>query len=455
MSRNIKIIKGQNIAWNGAIGPGQILISEGAILDVLPLDAEHYFENIEDVGNQYVFPGLIDCHVHINEPGRTLWEGFETATRAAAAGGITSMIEMPLNASPVTTTSENFHFKLRAAHGKLHMNCGFWGGVVPDNLGHLEDLLEQGVFGLKAFLTHSGIDEFPNSEEKHLREALLILKKHGKPLLVHCEIESENEDAHFLVQNPRNYSAYLKSRPKSWENEAIDLVIKLCRETGARVHIVHLSSSDALPAIRKAKSEGLPLTVETCPHYLVFNAEDIPDGHTSFKCAPPIREKSNNDLLWEAVGDGTIDFIATDHSPAPPETKEIVSGDFKKAWGGIAGLQFLLPAFWTAAKKRGFKPEQMVNLLSTQPSFFCGLDRTKGKIEPGHDADLFIWEPETSYVLKEEMIEHRHKVCPYTGLTLFGKVNQTIVGGEVVYDSGRFIHLSHGKVLISNESLTI
>jgi len=451
MSKLIKVIKGQNIAWNNGIHPGQILFSGNEIIDVLPYDSEHHIVDIEDVGSQFVFPGIIDCHVHINEPGRTLWEGFDTATKAAAAGGITSLIEMPLNANPVTTTSENFHFKLRSAHGKIHVNCGFWGGVVPDNLNHLEAMLEQGVFGLKAFLTHSGIDEFPNSEEKHLKEALLILKKHGKPLLVHCEIDGENPDSIFLDRNPRSYNAYLKSRPKAWENNAIELMIKLCRETGARVHIVHLSSAEALPMIRKAKAEGLPLTVETCPHYLVFNAENIPDGQTKFKCAPPIREVKNNDLLWEAIKDGTIDFIVTDHSPAPPETKEIESGNFKKAWGGIAGLQFLLPAFWTEAKKRGFKVENLLPLLVANTAAFCGLDRNKGKIASGHDADLMIWEPETSFTLTENMIEHRHKVCPYTGLTLFGKVNKTIVGGEIVFDSGQFLHLGQGKVLFGNE----
>jgi len=449
MAQISRIIKSKNVAWNGGIFPGQILICENSIMNVVHYEEELHQTVIEDVGNQYVFPGLIDCHVHINEPGRTLWEGFDTATKAAAAGGITSLIEMPLNASPVTTTSENFHFKLRSAQGKIHVNCGFWGGLVPDNLAHLDALLEQGVFGLKAFLTHSGIDDFPNSEERHLKEALLILKKHGKPLLVHCELDAENDDAHLLEKNPRSYDAYLKSRPKSWENEAIDLVIRLCRETGARVHIVHLSSAEALLTIRKTKAEGFPLTVETCPQYLVFRAEDILDGQTAFKCAPPIREKSNNDLLWEAVKDGTIDFIVTDHSPAPPDLKEIESGNFKKAWGGIAGLQFLLPAFWTEARKRDFKVESLVPLLTTNASVFCGLDEKKGKLANGYDADILIWQPEESFTLTENMIEHRHKVCPYTGMTLFGKVIKTIVGGVDVFDSGKFPNPGSGNLLLN------
>ncbi len=450
MSQINRVLKSKKIAWKGGIFPGQILIADNGIEDVLPYEENTHFNFVEDRNEQYIFPGLIDCHVHINEPGRTFWEGFDTATKAAAAGGITSLIEMPLNASPVTTTSENFHFKIRSAFGKLHVNCGFWGGLVPDNLKHLDALLEQGAFGLKAFLTHSGIDEFPNTDENHLRDALKILKKHGKPLLVHCELDAINADDKLLEANPRSYHAYLKSRPKSWENEAIKLVIKLCRETGARIHIVHLSSAEALDEIRKAKKDGFPITVETCPHYLIFNAEEIKDGQTQFKCAPPIRERENNELIWEAIKDGTIDFIATDHSPATPDLKEMESGDFRKAWGGIAGLQFLLPAFWTGARKRGIEVGEIVRLLSTNPAKFCGLDGKRGTIMRGHEADLMIWEPDSSFLVTEADIQHRHKVCPYTGMELFGKVKKTIVRGFDVYDDGRFLHLGHGNLLIGH-----
>jgi allantoinase len=320
-------IKSKNILTSTGVINGIILISKGKIADVI-LSNDSFDFPIEDAVERIVMPGIIDPHVHINEPGRTEWEGFDTATKAAAAGGITSMIEMPLNSSPITTTKNNFQIKLNAAKNKLHVNCGFWGGVVPDNLNDLEELLNNGVFGLKAFLTHSGIDDFPNTNAEHLRKALKILKKYDKPLLVHCELDSVHNDLKLLQQNPRSYSAYLKSRPINWEDNAIKLMIDLCRETGVHVHIVHLSSANSIEQIQKAKQEGLSLTVETAQHYLFFNAEEIPDGATQYKCAPPIREKENDEQLWNALLDGTIDFIATDHSPSPPELKEIQSGNF-------------------------------------------------------------------------------------------------------------------------------
>ena len=342
-----------------------LILGDGKILEVLAGRVEGGGIPFESVGDKVVMPGVIDAHVHINEPGRTGWEGFETATKAAAAGGITTLIEMPLNASPVTTTMDAFKLKLEAAKGKLHVNCGFYGGVIPGNIKDLDGLLNAGVFGIKAFLTHSGIDEFPNVTEADLRKALPILKKLGAKLLVHCELESANAQ-HVTRQHatdPRGYANYLASRPPHWETDAIALMIRLSEEFDVHVHIVHVSAAEALPLIRDAKKRGLRITAETCPHYLVFCAEEIPDGATEFKCAPPIRERANNELLWEALKDGTLDFVATDHSPAPPDIKEQQSGDFMKAWGGIAGLQFLLPAFWTGAKKRGFSLGDVARLL--------------------------------------------------------------------------------------------
>lgn len=450
MKSATQILKGNRILFPEGIGPGAIVISGTKIIEIFRTKSLNTIENAKDLGDSILAPGLIDCHVHINEPGRTDWEGFDTATQAAAAGGITTLIEMPLNASPVTTSTPNFHFKLRAATGKIHVNCGFWGGVVPDNLHHLEELLDQGVFGLKAFLTHSGIDDFPNTNEDHLRHALKVLKKYDRPLLVHCELDSPHPDADQLLRNPTSYLAYLKSRPKEWENKAIELMIRLCRETGGRVHIVHLSSAEALPAIRAAKEEGLPLTVETCPQYLFFTAEEIPDGDTTFKCAPPIREKANNELLWEALRDGTIDFIATDHSPAPPEIKELESGNFQKAWGGIAGLQFLLPSVWTPASERGFTEEKVLNLLTSRVAEFVGLQNSKGKIAEGFDADLIVWNPKMRYELDKSMIRHRHKATPYEGKTFAGMVEQTYVQGTRVFDSGRILHLGAGKILLAH-----
>jgi allantoinase len=441
-------IKSKRILTPEGVREGIILIEKGEISAVIPANAAHEGFTIEDVGDLLVMPGVIDPHVHINEPGRTDWEGFETATKAAAKGGITTLIDMPLNSSPVTTSVNNFHIKTAASMGQLHVNCGFWGGVVPDNLNELDALLQSGVFGLKAFLTHSGIDDFPNTEAEHLRIALTLLKKYDKPLLVHCELDEAIPEAELLTKNPRSYDAYLKSRPASWENKAIALMIKLCRETGARVHIVHLSSAEAIAQIKAAKAEGLPITVETGQHYLFFNAEQINDGATEFKCAPPIREKENNEQLWKALKDLTIDFIATDHSPAPPELKEIGTGNFQKAWGGIAGLQFALPVVWTAAKERGFTLEQVSKWLSTNIAGFLHLHNSKGKIMKGYDADLVIWDPEKQFIVAADDIQHRHKVSPYIGQQLTGVVEQTYVYGQKVYDHENYLHLNAGKILL-------
>lgn len=426
-----------------------VLIENGKILSVSPLLLTSFNGTVEDCGDNVVMAGVIDCHVHINEPGRTEWEGFDTATKAAAAGGITTLIEMPLNASPVTTNVPNYELKLEAATGKLHVNCGFWGGVVPHNLHDLDALLQKGTFGLKAFLTHSGIDEFPNTTAEHLRHALTVLKKYDKPLLVHCELDTPHDEQQLLKDNPQSYQAYLRSRPKSWENEAVNLMINLCRETGARVHIVHLSSAEALPQIRAARAEGLPLTVETCPQYLVFEAENIPDATTAFKCAPPIREKANNNLLWQALKNGNLDFIASDHSPAPPTLKETDSGNFEKAWGGIAGLQFTLPVIWTAAQKHGISLERLAELLSQNVAKFLKMSQQKGEIAAGFDADIVVWSPEKTFVVEEKNIQHRHKITPYKGLTLHGVVQQTYVGGAKVFDNNSFIHTNKGQVLLA------
>ncbi|MBK9177518.1 MAG: allantoinase AllB [Flavobacteriales bacterium] len=440
-----------------------LILADGKIMDVLPGRVEREGIPFESVGDKVIMPGVIDAHVHINEPGRTGWEGFETATKAAAAGGITTMIEMPLNASPVTTTADALMLKLEAAKGKLHVNVGFYGGVIPGNTDDLDGLLNAGVFGIKAFLTHSGIDEFPNVTEADLRKALPILKQHEAKLLVHCELESPVVGSQLSAvrqagrqpdnQQPttdndvQSYSAYLASRPAKWEQDAIALMIRLSEEFDVHVHIVHVSAAEALPLIRDAKRRGLHITAETCPHYLVFCAEEIPDGATEFKCAPPIRERANNELLWEALKDGTLDFVASDHSPAPPDLKEQQSGDFMKAWGGIAGLQFVLPAFWTGAKERGFSLEDVARLLCEHPAQFLGF-KQKGRIAPSCDADLVIWDPEASFVVKEEDIQHRHKLTPYAGRTLRGAVERTVSGGRAVYRDGSFAP-AHSEFILS------
>ncbi|WP_460503408.1 allantoinase AllB, partial [Hymenobacter agri] len=324
-----------------------ILIENGRISALLPYEAEVAGE-VMDVGHRAILPGVIDPHVHINEPGRTDWEGFNTATRASLAGGLTSLVDMPLNSAPVTTSVANLALKKAATRGQLHCNVGFWGGVVPGNAAEIEPLIAAGVLGFKAFLTHSGIDDFPNATEEDLRRVMPILAKHQLPLLVHCELSEDNDD--WKQHDHRSYPNYLASRPKKWEDDAIAMMIRLCEETSCWVHIVHLSSADSIAPIAAARSRGLPLTVETGQHYLYFNAEDIRDGQTQFKCAPPIRERENNDQLWAALQAGIIDFVATDHSPAPPDLKQLASGDFTTAWGGIASLQLALPVLWTAAR---------------------------------------------------------------------------------------------------------
>lgn len=427
-----------------------LILADGKIQDVLPGRVEREGIPFESVIDKVIMPGVIDAHVHINEPGRTEWEGFETATKAAAAGGITTLVEMPLNASPVTTTVKALKLKLDTANGKLHVNVGYYGGVIPSNIDDLDGLLNAGVFGIKAFLTHSGIDEFPNVTEEDLRKALPILKKHDAKLLVHCELESpRGVTLSPPKRNPRSYADYLNSRPSQWEIDAIALMIRLSEEFDVHVHIVHVSAAEALPLIRDAKKRGLRITAETCPHYLVFCAEEIPDGATEYKCAPPIRERTNNELLWEALKDGTLDFVASDHSPAPPELKEAQSGEFMKAWGGIAGLQFLLPAFWTGAKERGFSLEDVAQLLCENPADFLAL-KQKGRITPGCDADLVIWDPEASFVVKEEEIHHRHKLTPYVGRTLCGAVERTVADGETVFDNGKFNAAPSGDVILSS-----
>jgi allantoinase len=439
-----KAILSERVVTPDGIRKAAVLIRDGIIEDILPdLPAGKF--DVTDLNNSILMAGIIDPHVHINEPGRTHWEGFDTATRSAIAGGITTLVDMPLNSSPVTTTVEAFETKLRATGGRLHVNCGFWGGIVPGNENEIEPLIEKGVLGFKAFLTHSGIDEFPNATEADLRKAMPIIARHNLPLLVHCELETLPVD--HSAFHPDSYQDYLSSRPKKWEDDAIALMIRLCEEYGCRTHIVHLSSADSISQIAKAKEKGLPLTVETGQHYLFFHAEEIRDGQTAFKCAPPIRDKVNNEKLWEALKEGVIDFVATDHSPAPPDMKEITSGNFMKAWGGISSIQFALPVLWTAAKKHGADIEDIACWLAAKPAILPGLQKTKGKIEKGYDADFVVWDPDKTFMVTEELIQHRHKITPYSEQQLYGVVEQTWLAGEKVFDQGKYLHLNRGKIV--------
>jgi allantoinase len=388
--------------------------------------------------------GLVDSHVHVNEPGRTEWEGFATATRAALAGGVTTIVDMPLNCIPATTSLEGLHAKLAAAAGKLHADVAFWGGVVPGNAGQLRELWDAGVVGFKCFLVHSGVDEFPNVTESDLRQAMPELARLGAMLIVHAELPGPidaccgapgGEDS---GEDNRSYRVFLSSRPRAAENEAVELMIRLSRETGCRIHIVHHSSSDALGLLRTAKESGARITVETCPHYLHFAAEDITEGATEFKCCPPIRERENLEQLWAALADGTIDMVVSDHSPCPPEMKLSRQGDFMKAWGGISSLQLRLPVMWTEARARGFDVSQLAEWLCRAPARQVGLGERKGSISVGGDADLVIWNPEREFRVAPELIQHRHKLTPYAGEVLRGVVEKTFLRGQMVYDCGAF-----------------
>ena len=402
-------------------------------------------EDAEDYDNAVLMPGIIDVHVHVNEPGRTEWEGFETATAAAAAGGTTTIIDMPLNASPVTTTLDAFNLKIEASKGKLNVNVGFYAGLIPGNAPQLEAMMQAGVVGVKCFLTHSGIDEFPNVTEKELDEAMPIIAKYNLPLLAHCELYDTEVDSGF-ENNPTSYQHYLASRPKKWENDAVDLMIRMCRKHRCQVHIVHVSSSEALTKIAAAKKEGLPITAETCVQYIYFNAEDIPDAHTIYKCAPPVREKANNELLKKALLTGVLDFIATDHSPAPPNIKEIESGNLEKAWGGIAGIQFLLAASWTALKDT-MSLEQFIPLLTSKPAHFIKAEK-KGVIAVGNDADFVIWYPKESRIVNSKDIFFRYKISPYIAQNLSGVVAETIVNGTTVYKNNSIENKNKGQWLL-------
>jgi allantoinase len=356
---------------------------------------------------------------------------------------------MPLNSIPPTTTLAGFGEKIASARGKCDVDVGFWGGVVPGNTCELEPLFQAGVVGFKCFLIESGVDEFPNVNESNLREAMPVLTRLGAVLIVHAEAPGPIQIAGLKTSkdDPRAYSTFLASRPRVAEDLAIALVIRLCREFGTRVHIVHHSSADSLEMLRDAKREGLPITVETCPHYLVFAAEDIEDGATEFKCCPPIRERENQEKLWQALVDGTIDMIVSDHSPCPPQMKARESGDFRQAWGGISSLQVRLPVIWTAARRRGFSLTQLNDWLCARPARLVGLDFRKGKIAPGYDADFVIWNSDKSFQFDASMIHHRHKLTPYEGMRLEGVVEKTFLRGSLVYDRGEFPVSCGGELL--------
>ena len=428
------------------IGPGSIVARDGRIRDVLPAEGEIPADaELFDFGDRVVMPGLVDTHVHVNEPGRTDWEGFETATRAAAAGGVTTIFDMPLNGIPPTVSVAALSEKAAAASGKCFVDVGFWGGVVPGNRAELAPIARAGLPGFKCFLVPSGVPEFADVSERDLAAALAEIARLGAVLLVHAEHPSWIGKT--ATGDPRRYATYLATRPPRAEDEAVAVLARLCRETGARIHVVHLSSAAALERIESARAERLPLSAETCPHYLFFASEDVPDGATEFKCAPPIRDRSNRESLWRGLAGGAIGMVVSDHSPAPPEMKSRETGDFLSAWGGISSLQLRLPAVWTAARERGHTLEPLVEWLCAAPARLGGISDRKGAIAAGFDADLVVWDPDAAFEVRAGTIHHRHKLTPYIGKTLSGVVEATFLAGEKIFDRGRIAATPRGKLL--------
>ncbi len=441
------VVRSRRVVTPAGIAPAAIHIGGGVIRAVAPWDDVPAGARLDDAGELAVLPGIVDTHVHLNEPGRTEWEGFATATRAAAAGGTTTLVDMPLNSIPPTTTREALAAKRGAARGQCAVDVGFWGGVVPGNAGELAGMVEDGVRGFKCFLVDSGVEEFGWVGEGDLAPAMAILAGLRSTLLVHAEVAGPIDAmvASLAGADPRRYATYLASRPPAAEEEAIALVTRLCRDTGARTHIVHHSAASALPQLRAARAEGLPLSAETCPHYLRFAAETIPDGATAFKCAPPIRDEANREALWAALAEGVLDLVASDHSPCTPGLKIMETGDYLKAWGGIAGLQLALPVMWTEARRRGHTLADIVRWMCAAPARLAGLSGKKGAIVAGVDADLCVFADDERVTVTPAMVRHRHSVTPYAGAELSGRVHATYLRGHRVFD-GQDVDGSHGAL---------
>lgn len=427
------ILRSRNVAGYGA---ASIHIENGKIVAIR--DYEDVSPDAIDYHDLVLMPGVVDSHVHVNEPGRTEWEGFDTATRAAAAGGVTTIVDMPLNSIPPTTSVEALKIKAGAMRDQIRVDVGLWGGAVPGNVNELRPMIEAGALGFKCFLVDSGVAEFGWLDERGLKEALEALAGTNRPLLVHAEL---GEHLHDVAGDPRSYVRYLDSRPRSAENAAIELVARLASKTHA--HIVHLSSADALPFI------GGNVTAETTPHYLYFASEDIPDGAPEYKCAPPIRERDNREKLWRALHERQLLAIVSDHSPCTPHLKHLGEGDVQRAWGGISSLQFALPVVWTAARRRGFTLRDITTFMSEGPAKLANLDHRKGKLAPGYDADIIAFDPDARFVVDESIIHHRHKVTPYAGDELHGVVRATYVRGQKVWEDGAHIGTPIGTWLTS------
>ena len=449
MTRYDTVLRARRLVTAGREQAGCVGISDGRIIAVEPLESGLEGRRVVELGEDVVLlPGLVDAHVHVNEPGRTEWEGFASATRAAAAGGVTTILDMPLNSIPPTVDVAALEVKRKSALGQLSVDVGFWGGAVPGNLGELTGLHAAGVFGFKCFLVHSGVEEFPPLRPEDLEDYLRVLRTVDGLLIVHAEDGDAIEQAPSVHSD--DYRDFLSSRPRVAEDRAIGRVIDAARATGARAHILHLSSSDALPLIAEARRDGVRITTETCPHYLTFAAEEIPAGATQFKCCPPIREAANREQLWQGLADGTIDCIVSDHSPCTPELKRLDLGDFAQAWGGISSLQLGLSDVWTEARRRGFSLPDVVRWMAERPAQLVGLQR-KGRIEAGYNADFCVFAPDDGFVVDPATLFHRNPITPYAGRHLDGVVRSTwlrgleIGGAEPADDRPRGDLLTRGE----------
>lgn len=438
------VIRSRRVVLPHGEQPASIHLQSGRISRVA--DHDDVDGEVHDVGDLVVMPGLVDTHVHVNEPGRTEWEGFATATRAAAAGGVTTLLDMPLNSIPATTTVAALDAKRAAARGQCFVDVGFIGGVVPGNAEHLAPLRAAGVLAFKCFLAPSGVEEFANVTEDDLRLAFPVLARLGAVLMVHAE-----DPAHLAARPDTGdvgYSAYLASRPPVAETAAIEMLMRLVERWPTPVHVVHLTSAEGLAVVRDAQRRGLPITAETCPHYLTFSADQVPAGATEYKCAPPIREASHRDALWNGLAEGGISMVVSDHSPAPPAMKSS-GGDFFGAWGGIASLQLGLPAVWTEACERGLGIAQLARWMCEAPAALVGLGDRKGRIAAGMDADLVVWDPEMTFTVVPERLQHRHPLTPYAGRTMRGVVRETWLRGQRIHHDA-IIGAPLGELLASS-----
>lgn len=422
------VVRARRVVSTAGVVDRTVGVRAGTVVAIEPYDADLTAERVLELGeDEVLLPGVVDSHVHVNDPGRAEWEGFATATRAAAAGGVTTIVDMPLNCIPPTCDVDALELKRTTAEGRSFVDVGFWGGAVPGNLAHLGPLHDAGVLGFKCFLLHSGVDEFPHLDPDQLAEAMRAIRALDGLLIVHAEDSQAVERA--PTAHGARYAGFLRSRPRDAENLAVARVVELARSTGCRVHVLHVSSADVLPMVARARRDGVRITAETCPHYLTFTAEEVPDGATQYKCCPPIREGANRELLWQGLRDGVLDLVVSDHSPSTVDLKCLDTGDFGAAWGGVSSLQLGLSAVWTGARARGFTLVDVARWMCQGPAHQTGM-RRKGRIDLGHDADFCVFAPDDEFVVDQDRLHHRNPLTPYHGRRLAGVVRSTWLRGE-------------------------